>query len=65
MLFDDSQITMLVLGAGASRAVSYAHQGEMLSPLDSDFFDLLQRLAGRRKSRALRIPCSASRFPYR
>src|SRR5437016_1855069 len=37
--------TTIVLGAGASRGVSYAHQGQMPSPLDSDFFDLLQRLA--------------------
>jgi hypothetical protein len=39
--------TVLVLGAGASRAVSYAHLGEYPSPLDSDFFDLLQRLRPR------------------
>jgi len=36
--------TTVVLGAGASRAVSYAHQGGNLSPLDADFFDLLPRL---------------------
>lgn len=34
----------IVLGAGASRGVSYAHQGDAPSPLDSDFFDLLQRI---------------------
>lgn len=34
----------LVLGAGASRGVSYAYKGGNPSPLDSDFFDLLQRL---------------------
>lgn len=34
----------LVLGAGASRGVKYAHQGKVPSPLDGDFFDLLQRL---------------------
>jgi hypothetical protein len=34
----------LILGAGASRGVSYAHPGRFPSPLDSDFFDLLQRL---------------------
>src|SRR5258707_11851359 len=39
-----TQAATIVLGAGASRGVSYAHQGEMPSPLDSDFFDLLQRL---------------------
>ena len=33
-----------MLGAGASRGVSYEHRGEMPSPLDQDFFDLLQRL---------------------
>jgi hypothetical protein len=37
-------VITIVLGAGASRAVSYAHRGEILSPLDADFFDLLQRL---------------------
>jgi hypothetical protein len=36
--------TAVVLGAGASRSVSYAHKGGCPSPLDSDFFDLLQRL---------------------
>lgn len=39
--------TAVILGAGASRAVSYAHLGEYPSPLDSDFFDLLQRLRPR------------------
>lgn len=34
----------LVLGAGASRGVSYARTREIQSPLDRDFFDLLQRL---------------------
>ena len=34
---------VLVLGAGASRAVSYANRSPNLSPVDSDFFDLLQR----------------------
>jgi len=33
-----------VLGAGASRSVSYARERDILSPLDRDFFDLLQRL---------------------
>ena len=33
-----------VLGAGASRSVSYARKNEVPSPLDRDFFDLLQRL---------------------
>jgi hypothetical protein len=34
----------IVLGAGASRGVSYSDRGGIQSPLDSDFFDLLQRL---------------------
>jgi hypothetical protein len=34
----------IVLGAGASRAVSYADEVEVRSPLDADFFDLLQRV---------------------
>jgi len=34
----------LVLGAGASRSVSYAPERMLLSPLDSDFFDILDRL---------------------
>jgi len=38
-----------VLGAGASRAVSYARATDMLSPLDRDFFDLLQRLRPQEK----------------
>jgi SIR2-like domain len=36
--------TTIVLGAGASRGVSYARQASFPSPLDYDFFDLLQRL---------------------
>lgn len=35
--------TTLVLGAGASRSVSYANEMESLSPLDSDFFELMQK----------------------
>jgi hypothetical protein len=35
----------LLLGAGASRAVSYAEKREVRSPLDSDFFELLQKVA--------------------
>ncbi|TAM45590.1 MAG: hypothetical protein EPN55_07800 [Gammaproteobacteria bacterium] len=34
---------VVVLGAGASRGVSYALESDSPSPLDSDFFDLLQR----------------------
>jgi hypothetical protein len=47
-------IVTVILGAGASRDVSYAGGGEgcpagdlgqkVPSPLDSDFFDLLQQL---------------------
>jgi hypothetical protein len=36
--------TVVVLGAGASRGVSYADDSSLPSPLDYDFFDLLQRL---------------------
>lgn len=39
--------TVVVLGAGASRGVSYADQSSFPSPLDYDFFDLLQRLNAR------------------
>jgi len=39
----------LILGAGASRAVSYARNRPILSPLDSDFFELLQRLEPKAK----------------
>jgi hypothetical protein len=39
----------LVLGAGASRDVSYADLGGHPSPLDCDFFDLLQRLKPTKK----------------
>src|SRR5437879_9570268 len=41
----------IVLGAGASRGVSYAHLGEIPSPLNYDFFDLLQRLNPRKPDR--------------
>lgn len=41
-----------VLGAGASRAVSYARTRDVLSPLDRDFFDLLQRLEAKEKDEA-------------
>ncbi len=49
----------VVLGAGASRGVSYARQRDVPSPLDRDFFDLLQRLDAnpkdeRQVSRAVR-----------
>lgn len=38
------RVRTVILGAGASRAVSYATQKASLSPLDGDFFELLQRL---------------------
>jgi hypothetical protein len=40
-----------VLGAGASRGVSYAETAALPSPLDYDFFDLLQRLNRRKRDR--------------
>jgi hypothetical protein len=43
MLLSGHALTV-VLGAGASRGVSYAHERDQPSPLDSDFFDLLNRL---------------------
>src|SRR2546426_403676 len=39
----------LVLGAGASRAVSYAKKRSIRSPLDSDFFELLQKIEPKAK----------------
>jgi hypothetical protein len=39
--------TILLLGAGASRGVSYGSKKDFPSPLDNDFFDLLQRWAAR------------------
>jgi SIR2-like protein len=41
-----------VLGAGASRSVSYARNTDVPSPLDRDFFDLLQRLEPQEKDEA-------------
>lgn len=38
------EVRTIILGAGASRVVSYAHLVPMFSPLDGDFYDLLQRL---------------------
>src|SRR5580698_10892838 len=38
-----------VVGAGASRSVSYSREIDVLSPLDRDFFDLLQRLEAQEK----------------
>lgn len=43
-----SRVT-LVLGAGASRAVSYARKRPIRSPLDSDFFELLQKVEPKAK----------------
>ena len=55
----------LVLGAGASRGVSYAHQGRIPSPLDGDFFDLLQRLepSGRDEAAVEFVLRQCSRLP--
>ncbi len=39
----------VIVGAGASRGVSYAQNVDIYSPLDSDFFDLLQRIRPSRK----------------
>lgn len=44
-----SRRVTLILGAGASRAVSYARNRAILSPLDSDFFELLQKLEPKAK----------------
>lgn len=41
---DRARTVTLLLGAGASRGVSYADEMFAESPLDSDFFDILQRL---------------------
>ena len=38
-----------VVGAGASNSVSYSKETDVLSPLDRDFFDLLQRLEAQEK----------------
>lgn len=48
----DGLARAVVLGAGASRGVSYAHEREQPSPLDSDFFDLLNRLEPRSEDAA-------------
>jgi hypothetical protein len=37
--------TVVVLGAGASRGVSYADDSSLPSPLDFDFFDLLRLIS--------------------
>lgn len=42
----------LVLGAGASRSASYAATRRILSPLDSDFFELLQKIEPNEKDEA-------------
>jgi hypothetical protein len=47
----DGSVTF-VLGAGASRSVSYARKTDVPSPLDRDFFDLLQRLEPQEKDEA-------------
>ncbi len=44
--------TTLLLGAGASRGVSYADKRSIQSPLDSDFFELLQKVEAKEKDEA-------------
>jgi hypothetical protein len=41
--------TTVLLGAGASRAVSYAGKRAIRSPLDADFFELLQKVEAKDK----------------
>lgn len=56
----------LVLGAGASRGVSYADKYDIQSPLDADVFDLLQRVdAGSSDEQAVRsVVAQAQGLPY-
>ena len=42
----------LILGAGASRSVSYAKKRPLPSFLDNDFFELLQKLEAQRKDKS-------------
>src|SRR6266404_4181328 len=52
-------VMSVVLGAGASRDVSYAYQQDVQtpSPLDSDFFDILQRITPRDADRKAVAVC--------
>jgi hypothetical protein len=56
----------IVLGAGASRDVSYAGRVDISSPLDADFFDLLQRVKARTEDRGAKeaVLNSVRRLPY-
>lgn len=56
----------IVLGAGASRGVSYAEMCDIQSPLDADFFDLLQRVeAGSSDEQAVQsVVKQAQKLPY-
>jgi hypothetical protein len=67
-LFPDGVPTtiVVVLGAGASRAVSYGDDGEILSPLDADFFDLLQRVdaGAKNKDAVSSILSQVQKLPY-
>jgi hypothetical protein len=56
----------VVLGAGASRGVSYAETCDIQSPLDADFFDLLQRVdVGSSDEQAVRsVLKQVQRLPY-
>ena len=55
-----------VSGSGASRGVSHRNEGSVQSPLDFDFFDLLQRVeAGAYDTPAIRsILDQVQRLPY-
>jgi hypothetical protein len=48
-----SKVKTVILGAGASRGVSYRSEMAMDSPLDCDFYDLLLRLDVKLKNRKL------------
>jgi hypothetical protein len=58
----------IILGAGASRSVSYAHEHDIRSPLDADFFDLLQRVevpsTSRHKRAVQSVVAKAQKLPY-
>src|SRR5437588_5050589 len=56
----------VVLGAGASRGASYAETCDIQSPLDADFFDLLQRVdAGSSDEQAVKsVVKQVQKLPY-
>ena len=55
--------TTLLLGAGASRAVSYAGKRSTRSPLDADFFELLQKVEMKDKYETSVVPGSFFEMP--